>query len=63
MGQSRGWFANKNYITPPRANLAVSEVVLILIAGATCEQHEATGLGDFYTSTRHILQFPATFSR
>jgi len=53
---------SKNYITPPRANLATYEFVLIFIAGATCEQHDATGFGDFYTYTRHILQLPATFS-
>lgn len=49
-------------MTPPRASLATSEFVLIFMAGATCEQHEATGFGDFYTSTRHILQLPATLS-
>jgi len=32
------------------------------MAGATCEQHDATGLGDFSTYTKHILQFPAIFS-
>jgi len=53
---------SKNYITPPLANLATYEFVLIFIAGATCEQQEATGFGDFYTSTRHILQLPATLS-
>ena len=63
MGQSNGWLANKNYMTPPRASLATYELVLIFIAGATCEQHEATGFGDFSTSTKHIRQFPATFSR
>ena len=62
MGQSRGWLARRNYITPPLACRAYSEVVWIFMAGATCEQQEATGLGDFYTSTRHILQLPATLS-
>ena len=33
------------------------------IAGATWEQHEATGFGAFSTSTKHILQFPATLRR
>jgi len=36
-------------MTPPLANLAFYELVLIFIPGATCEQHEATGFGDFYT--------------
>jgi len=49
-------------MTPPRAILATYELVFIFIAGATCEQQLATGFGDFYTSTRHILQFPATLS-
>ena len=34
-------------MTAPRANLATSELVFIFIAGDTCEQHEATGFGDF----------------
>ncbi len=63
MGQSRGWLANKNSMTPPLASLAGSELVWIFIAGATWEQQLATGLGDFSTSTRHILQLPATLSR
>jgi hypothetical protein len=49
-------------MTPPLARRATYEFVLIFMAGATCEQHEATGLGDLYTSTKHILQLPATFS-
>lgn len=49
-------------MTPPLAKRATYELVLIFMAGATCEQHDATGLGDFYTSTKHILQFPATFN-
>jgi len=47
MGQSSGWFANKNYMTAPLASLVVSELVLIFMAGATCEQHDAIGFGDF----------------
>jgi hypothetical protein len=34
-------------MTAPLANLATSELVLIFMAGATWEQQEATGLGDF----------------
>ena len=49
IGQSKGWLINKNYMTPPRAKRATYELVLIFIAGATCEQHDATGFGDFYT--------------
>jgi hypothetical protein len=51
-----------NYITPPLAIRAAYEVVLILIAGATWEQQDAIGFGAFSTSTKHILQFPATLS-
>ena len=29
----------------------------------TGKAHEAIGLGDFSISTKHILQFPATFNR
>jgi hypothetical protein len=50
-------------MTAPRASLATSEFVLIFMAGATCEQQEATGFGDFSTSTKHILQLPATLRR
>jgi len=34
-------------MTAPLAIRAASEVVLILIEGATCEQQEAIGLGAF----------------
>jgi len=47
MGQSSGWLANKNSITAPRASRVASELVLIFMAGATCEQQEAIGFGDF----------------
>jgi hypothetical protein len=47
-------------MTPPLAILVFSDNVLILIPGATYAAHAATGLGDFSTSTKHILQFPAT---
>lgn len=33
------------------------------IPGSAGMAQEATGLGDFSTSTRHILQFPAIESR
>lgn len=49
MGQSSGWLASKNSMTPPLAILAASEVVCIFMAGATCEQHDAIGLGAFST--------------
>jgi len=63
MGQSRGWFTNRNSITPSRALRVISEFVLTRHPFITGMAHAATGFGDFSTSTRHILQLPATESR
>ena len=52
-----------NSMTPPLAIRAGSDVVLMRMAGATWEQQDAIGLGAFSTSTKHILQLPATLRR
>eukprot|EP00959_Pyramimonas_sp_CCMP1952_P136675 2860419-Pyramimonas_sp.AAC.1 len=63
MGQSRGWFASKNSITPSRAFLTRGVVVLMVMPGMAGMAQDATGLGDFTTSTRHMRQFPAIDNR
>jgi hypothetical protein len=50
-------------LIPPLAILVFSELVRIRIPGITYAAHEATGFGLFSTSTKHILQFPATDKR
>ena len=45
IGQSKGWLANKNSITPPLAILVRSLSVWTLIPGATCAAHAARGFG------------------
>mmetsp|Transcript_23787 Transcript_23787/g.62210 ORF Transcript_23787/g.62210 Transcript_23787/m.62210 type:complete len:268 (+) Transcript_23787:2289-3092(+) len=59
MGQSSGWFTRRNSITPSRASLVFAEPVSTFMLGATGTAHDACGLGQFSTSTRHIRQFPA----
>lgn len=49
-------------MTPSRAFLTSSVLVLTCMPGAAGMAHEATGLGALATSTRHILQLPATES-
>ena len=49
-------------LTYPLAILVFSDFVFILMSGLTEVQHEANGFGEPSTSTRHILQFPATES-
>jgi len=49
-------------MTAPLASQVFSLLVLILILGITFIEHEAIGFGLFSTSTKHILQFPATAS-
>mmetsp|Transcript_27297 Transcript_27297/g.48253 ORF Transcript_27297/g.48253 Transcript_27297/m.48253 type:complete len:351 (+) Transcript_27297:1283-2335(+) len=63
MGQSRGWFASRNSITPSLALWTRGVSVLIFIPGISGMAHEATGLAAFSTSTRHMRQFPAMESR
>jgi hypothetical protein len=63
IGQSSGWLISKNSITPSLAFFTKSVVVLMFMFGITGMAHEATGFGDFSTSTRHILQFPAMDKR
>src|SRR5580698_4187889 len=62
MGQSRGWFANRNSITPSRALWVSGELVLTTMPGCTGQAHDATGFGALSTSTRHIRQLPAIMS-
>src|SRR3569833_53868 len=59
MGQSRGWLASRNSMTPSRALCVMGELVLTTIPGCTGHAHEATGLGTRSTSTKHMRQFPA----
>jgi hypothetical protein len=62
MGQSRGWLASRNSITPSRALCVRGELVLTTIPGWTGHAHDATGFGALSTSTKHIRQFPAIMS-
>jgi len=49
-------------MTAPHASLVFSLLVLIFMFGITFIEQEAIGFGLFSTSTKHILQFPATAS-
>ena len=49
----------RNSITPSRAFFTRGVVVLMFMLGMTGIAHDATGLGDFSTSTRHMRQLPA----
>lgn len=49
-------------MTPSLALCVSGLFVLTFIPGCTGHAHDATGLGAFSTSTRHILQFPAIMS-
>jgi hypothetical protein len=63
MGQSKGWLASKNSSTPSRALCTTGVLVLIFILGIAGMAHDATGLGEFTTSTKHMRQFPAIDKR
>ena len=60
IGQSSGWFANRNSMTPCCAVLVLVEALCIFILGATIVEQAGIGLFMPSTSTRHILQFPET---
>jgi len=49
-------------INYPLAILVFSDFVMIFKSGLTYVAHAANGFGDPSTSTRHILQLPATES-
>ena len=49
----------RNSMTPSRAFFTSGVVVLMFMLGITGMAQDATGFGDFSTSTRHILQLPA----
>lgn len=50
-------------MTPSRAFLVSGVSVLIFMPGPAGMAQDATGLGDFSTSTRHMRQLPAIDSR
>ena len=50
-------------MTPWRALIAVGDWVWMTLPSATGIAQEATGFGDFSTSTKHIRQLPAIISR
>ena len=50
---------SRNSITPSRAFFTSGVVVLMFMLGITGMAQDATGFGDFSTSTRHIRQLPA----
>ena len=50
-------------MTPSRAFLTSGVSVLIFMPGAAGMAQEATGFGDFSTSTKHMRQLPAMESR
>ena len=50
-------------MTPSRAFLTSGVSVLIFMPGPAGMAHDATGLGLFSTSTRHMRQLPAMDSR
>ena len=54
---------SRNSITPSRAFFTSGVVVLMFMFGITGMAHDATGFGDFSTSTRHIRQLPAMDKR
>src|SRR5216683_83207 len=67
IGQSSGWLISRNSITPSRAFFTIG--VLVLTTGGspfgpgrqsrTPHAHEAIGLGEPLSSTRHMRQLPA----
>src|SRR6266498_336824 len=67
IGQSSGWLISRNSITPSRALRTIG--VLVRTSGGspfgpgrqsrTPHAHEATGLGEPLSSTRHMRQLPA----
>ena len=59
IGQSKGWLTRRNSMTPSLALRVKSELVLMCQPFITGIAQAATGLADFSTSTKHILQFPA----
>ena len=59
-GAKRGHFTRAHTY---RAFFAIGESVLIFMPFMTGMAHEATGFGDFSTSTRHMRQLPAIDSR
>src|SRR5215831_2277099 len=71
IGQSSGWLISRNSITPSRAFFTIA--VLVLTSGGspfgpgrqsrTPQAHDATGLGEPLSSTRHMRQLPAIDSR
>src|SRR5690242_17645848 len=71
IGQSSGWLISRNSITPSRAFFTIG--VLVWTSGGsplgpgrqsrTPQAHEATGLGEPLSSTRHMRQLPAIDSR
>src|SRR5580704_6523087 len=71
IGQSSGWLISRNSITPSRAFFTIG--VRVLTSGGspfgpgrqsrTPQAHEATGLGEPFSSTRHMRQLPAIDSR
>jgi hypothetical protein len=58
-----GRLTSRNSMTPSRAFLVSGVSVLIFMPGPAGMAHDATGLGDFSTSTRHMRQLPAIDSR
>ena len=54
---------SRNSITPSRAFFTSGVVVLMFMFGITGIAHDATGFGDFSTSTRHMRQLPAMDKR
>ena len=54
---------SRNSMTPSRAFLTIGELVKIFMLGIVGKAHDATGLGDFSISTRHMRQLPATERR
>src|SRR5262249_31335726 len=71
IGQSSGWLISRNSITPSRAFFTIG--VRVKTSGGspfgpgrqsrTPQAHDATGLGEPLSSTRHMRQLPAIDSR
>ena len=71
IGQSSGWLISRNSITPSRALRTIG--VLVWTSGGsplgpgrqsrTPQAHDAIGLGEPLSSTRHMRQLPAIDSR
>src|SRR3954468_16990576 len=71
MGQSKGWLMSRNSITPSRALRTIADLVLTS-GGSPCgpgrqsrtaHAQDATGLGEPFSSTKHMRQLPAIESR